>query len=59
MIATGSPMNTSRRMPPPTAEQTPTKTAGIERQAERQRLARAEGAEHADHDRVEADDERR
>ena len=28
MIATGRPMKTSRRMPPPTAEQTPTNTAG-------------------------------
>jgi hypothetical protein len=57
MIATGSPMITSRRMPPPTAAQTPTNTAGT-REAERQRFGGAEGAEQADDHRIEGDDHR-
>ena len=57
MIATGRPMIISRRMPPPTAEQTPTNTAGTSGQPERERLARAERAEQSDHDRVQADDD--
>ena len=57
MIATGRPMIMSRRMPPPTAEQTPTNTAGTSGKPERERLARAEGAEQADDERVEADDD--
>ena len=56
MIATGSPMMTSRRMPPPTAEQTPTKTAGTIGRPSAERLARAERAEESDHDGVERDD---
>ena len=54
MSAIGRLSAMSRRIEPPTAESTPTKTAGTDGHAERERLDGADRAEQPDGDRVEA-----